>query len=433
MKGQCKPRIPELRTIHGYYLSNHAIHGFTADQEVVCQIKCHLHDDYINECSSGVHKCHAKADCTNTDGSYTYINECSSGVHKCHAKADCTNTDGSYTYSNECSSGAHKCHVKADCTNTDGSYTLEPCENGVAIGMQNKTIPDQYITASSWYSSTQPYKARLGLSGGWSASYQNRKQWLQVNLGKIAKIVRIATQGRQDRYEWVKNYSLSSSVNGSSSKVYDGKRNFSANSDSNTVVAHLLKPAITARYIRVHPITWNNAISMRMELYECKKETCSYALGMQSGVVKDAQLTAKSNTFDYPPSAARLERPDSSAHAWRSKYSGNHREHWLQIEFTKAKQINGVATQGHHYEWVTEYSLQYSNTSDKFAEYTVDGKTKIFVGNVDGRSIVYNVIEPPITAKFIRFLPSQWFSWIALRMELYGCPYMGSGEELSVN
>ncbi|KAK3739569.1 hypothetical protein QZH41_018309 [Actinostola sp. cb2023] len=303
----------------------------------------------------------------------------------------------------------------------------QPCENGVAIaiGMQNKTIPDQYITASSSYYA-KPYnlKARLGLSAGWSTGARDQNQWLQVNVGKIAKIVRIATQGRQDRYEWVKNYSLSSSLNGSSFEVYDGKRNFSANSDSNTVVAHLLKPVITARYIRVHPITWYRSISMRMELYECKNETCSYALGMQSGVVKDAQLTASSSLdSSHPPSAARLERQDRSSHAWRSKYY--HDKQWLQIEFTKVKQINGVATQGHLSRWVTEYSLQYSNTSDKFAVYTVDGNTTtIFVGNVNVDSIVYNAIEPPITAKLIRFLPRKWHSSISLRMELYGCPYM---------
>jgi len=73
--------------------------------------------------------------------------------------------------------------------NISTCLSLEPCENGVAIaiGMQNKTIPDQYITASSSHYNARPYEARLERSGGWSASYQVN-QWLQVNVGKIAKV-----------------------------------------------------------------------------------------------------------------------------------------------------------------------------------------------------------------------------------------------------
>ena len=42
-----------------------------------------------------------------------------------------------------------------------------------------------------------------------------------------------------------------------------------ANQDSDTVVYNKLISPITARYIRLLPVTWYNHISLRMELYGC--------------------------------------------------------------------------------------------------------------------------------------------------------------------
>ena len=41
---------------------------------------------------------------------------------------------------------------------------------------------------------------------------------------------------------------------------------FAGNTDKSTIVSHVLSPAINARYIRVQPKTWNEYISMRIEL-----------------------------------------------------------------------------------------------------------------------------------------------------------------------
>ncbi|KAK3739562.1 hypothetical protein QZH41_006374 [Actinostola sp. cb2023] len=152
-----------------------------------------------------VNTCHVNANCTNTDGSYTCkckagyhgdgrtctdINECSSGGYKCHVNASCTNTDGSYTC--ECKPGYHG----------DGRTCIEPCENGVAIGMQIKTIPDQYITASSSNgSNSKPSRARLGLSGGWSASARDQIQWLQVNVDD-REILNMPVNGKRRVQIW---------------------------------------------------------------------------------------------------------------------------------------------------------------------------------------------------------------------------------------
>ena len=87
--------------------------------------------------------------------------------------------------------------------------------------MKNKTIKDSAVTASSEYDqNTGPEKARLDMSekiggrwyAGWLPRTSDDKQWLQVNLGRVMKITRIATQGGYYKhyyyYYWVRSYSL---------------------------------------------------------------------------------------------------------------------------------------------------------------------------------------------------------------------------------
>ena len=47
---------------------------------------------------------------------------------------------------------------------------------------------------------------------------------------------------------------------------------------------------------------------------------------------------------------------------------------------------------------------------------------KVFYGNHDSETVVYNVLVPPITARQIRVLPVEWHNQISMRLEIYGCP-----------
>ena len=85
--------------------------------------------------------------------------------------------------------------------------------------MKNKTINGSAVTASSWFDErTGPEKAMLDMwekidgryYAGWRAGTDDDKQWLQVNLGRVMKITRIATQ--QGRYY--------NTISSSSSKNY---------------------------------------------------------------------------------------------------------------------------------------------------------------------------------------------------------------------
>ena len=48
-----------------------------------------------------------------------------------------------------------------------------------------------------------------GRTGAWSAKTNDKGQWIQVNLGKIAEVTKVGTQGRQDHAQWVTEYRVS--------------------------------------------------------------------------------------------------------------------------------------------------------------------------------------------------------------------------------
>ena len=81
--------------------------------------------------------------------------------------------------------------------------------------MQNGRIKNVAITSSSrWDNNHAPHLARLQnqrrgrYMGGWSARTNNAYQWLQIDLGRSTKVVRISTQGRPTVNQWVTSYYL---------------------------------------------------------------------------------------------------------------------------------------------------------------------------------------------------------------------------------
>ena len=46
---------------------------------------------------------------------------------------------------------------------------------------------------------------------------------------------------------------------------------------------------------------------------------------------------------------------------------------------------------------------------------------KVFDGNTDRATVVTNVIDPPIIARFVRIHPQSWSSHISMRAEFFGC------------
>lgn len=83
------------------------------------------------------------------------------------------------------------------------------------LGVEDLRIPDCALSASSrWDGYHGPHRGRLNIQrrgrfrGAWSSRANNRHQWFQVDIGTIALLYGVATQGRQDYAQWVKAYKV---------------------------------------------------------------------------------------------------------------------------------------------------------------------------------------------------------------------------------
>ena len=96
------------------------------------------------------------------------------------------------------------------------------------LGMENGSIPSEAIKSSSELDEQHnASRARLNtipegeLMGAWVPLQSDENQWLEVNLGKATRLVKIASQGEAgESTRHVKQFSLSYSLSGEQFTVY---------------------------------------------------------------------------------------------------------------------------------------------------------------------------------------------------------------------
>ena len=103
---------------------------------------------------------------------------------------------------------------------------MPPCQ--IQLGMQNGTIPDSSITASSSLTADDgPKNARLHLqrsnllNGAWRPTLNNADQWIQIDFRTEKEVTVIATQGREESSLWVESYTLSYSSDAMNYTMYE--------------------------------------------------------------------------------------------------------------------------------------------------------------------------------------------------------------------
>ena len=94
--------------------------------------------------------------------------------------------------------------------------------------MENRNISDDQIRASSkLHYKNLAANGRLNfkpdysiVGGAWSSQTNDLNQWLQVDFRRSNIITGISTQGRYDRDQFVKNYTISFGDDGKQFHVY---------------------------------------------------------------------------------------------------------------------------------------------------------------------------------------------------------------------
>ncbi|MEQ2161604.1 hypothetical protein GOODEAATRI_011104 [Goodea atripinnis] len=134
---------------------------------------------------------------------------------------------------------------------------------------------------------------------------------------------------------------------------------FRGNLDSSKVKDNSFSPPFVARYVRIHPHSYQQKPALRLELLGCDLNRI-ITQGARSMLTK-MMVTEFSVTFSQ------------DGHSWSS---------------------------------VLEESSQ---------------REKIFTGNNDPDEEAFTVFEPPLFAHYLRIHPRGWVNDIALRLEVVGC------------
>lgn len=162
-------------------------------------------------------------------------------------------------------------------------WHFNPAQCRYALGMEDGTIPDSDITASSaWSDSTEAKHGRLSTGegdGAWcpaGAVFPSGSEYLQIDLHQLHFLALVGTQGRHadgHGQEFARSYRLRYSRDGQKWITWKdrwGQEVVSGNENTYDVVLKDLGPPIVARMVRFYPLADRvMSVCLRVELYGC--------------------------------------------------------------------------------------------------------------------------------------------------------------------
>lgn len=305
------------------------------------------------------------------------------------------------------------------------------------LGMASGEITDDRITASSQYNpSWSPLRSRLQYpDNGWTPSEDSAREWIQVDLGFLRYVTAIGTQGaiskETKKAYFVKTYKISVSSNAedwiiikdkTKQMVFQGNQN-----PTDEAIALLPKPTLT-RYVRIRPLTWEQGICMRFEVYGCKisDAPCSSMLGMVSGQISDSQISVwPTAERGWLPEQARLLTGRTGWVVAHPQVLGKNQS--LELDLGAQRMVTGLIMQGGKYRdvniFIKRFRVMYSTngTDWTYIQEENSNKVKVFMGNLNHDTPEVRTFDPVIM-RFLRVYPERGTTeGMGLRLEVLGC------------
>ncbi|XP_022083845.1 uncharacterized protein LOC110975570 [Acanthaster planci] len=160
---------------------------------------------------------------------------------------------------------------------TEPGHTTVECATPRPLGIENGTIPDSKMSASSsWHDGCCPaWAARLNNKTRWASASGDTSPWIEVDLAERTVVSGVIIQGDPWWENWVTKYKVSYQAQHSSDRIHvtGGNGNitvFIGNTDSDTPVTNLFDESVVATTVRIEPTKWHGRVYLRLELLGCR-------------------------------------------------------------------------------------------------------------------------------------------------------------------
>jgi len=154
-------------------------------------------------------------------------------------------------------------------------------ENRITIcgsGVRDYRVKNSQLTVSSKHqnSDTFAYMGRLYYPGAaWTSRTHDQNQWIQVDYEVTKTFYGVVLQGRDNAsYQWLTSYRVQYKLNEADSYKFvpdasNAAAIFPGNFDRNTPVVSTFLQPITARFIRLTPLSYHNYMACRFDMLIC--------------------------------------------------------------------------------------------------------------------------------------------------------------------